>query len=191
MAAAKGPKTRDSPQIPRAMGRRPATVVMVVRSTGRKRRSPEIRTASLAGAPRARSLLVKSIKTRELLTTTPAGVVVNNSLVLIDFTNKERARGAPAKEAVLISGERRFRPVLLTTITTVAGLLPMALGIWGESLVFGPFAAAIVAGLSVSSLLTLFVVPSLYVSLDALRARLSGSERRTSPAGAQAGAGLK
>ena len=120
-----------------------------------------------------------------------AGVVVNNSLVLIDFTNKERARGAPAKEAVLISGERRFRPVLLTTITTVAGLLPMALGIWGESLVFGPFAAAIVAGLSVSSLLTLFVVPSLYVSLDALRARLSGSERRTSPAGAQAGAGLK
>ena len=67
----------------------------------------------------------------------------------------------------------------------------MALGIWGESLVFGPFAAAIVAGLSVSSLLTLFVVPSLYVSLDALRARLRGSERRTAPTGAQAGAGLE
>ena len=107
-----------------------------------------------------------------------AGVVVNNSLVLIDFTNKERARGTSAKEAVRLSGERRFRPVLLTTITTVAGLLPMALGLWGESLVFGPFAAAIVAGLSVASLLTLFVVPTLYVSLEAFKARMAGSLKR-------------
>ena len=104
-----------------------------------------------------------------------AGVVVNNSLVMIDFTNRERARGRPALEAVQISGERRFRPVLLTTITTVAGLLPMALGLWGESLVFGPFAAAIVAGLSVASLLTLFVVPSLYISLETLKDRLRGA----------------
>ena len=90
---------------------------------------------------------------------------------------RERARGTPALEAVLISGERRFRPVLLTTITTVAGLLPMALGLWGESLVFGPFAAAIVAGLSVSSLLTLFVVPSLYISLETFKDRF----RKTAP----------
>ena len=108
-----------------------------------------------------------------------AGVVVNNSLVLIDFTNKERARGTPAKEAVKISGQRRFRPVLLTTVTTVAGLLPMALGLWGESMVFGPFAAAIVAGLSVSSLLTLFVVPALYVSLEKFKARVARSFKRS------------
>ena len=98
-----------------------------------------------------------------------AGIVVNDSLVLIDFVNKERERGTPALEAVLIAGRRRFRAVLLTTVTTVAGLLPMAMGISGVSTVFGPFAAAIVAGLCVASLLTLFAVPSLYLSIDSLR----------------------
>ena len=100
-----------------------------------------------------------------------AGIVVNDSLVLIDFVNKERARGTPALEAVLIAGHRRFRAVLLTTVTTVAGLLPMAMGLSGVSTVFGPFAAAIVAGLCVASLLTLFAVPALYLSLDSLRAK--------------------
>ncbi len=98
-----------------------------------------------------------------------AGIVVNDSLVLIDFVNKERERGTPAVEAVLIAGRRRFRAVLLTTVTTVAGLLPMAMGISGVSTVFGPFAAAIVAGLCVASLLTLFAVPSLYLSVEGMR----------------------
>jgi HAE1 family hydrophobic/amphiphilic exporter-1 len=98
-----------------------------------------------------------------------AGIVVNDSLVLIDFVNKERERGTPALDAVLIAGHRRFRAVLLTTVTTVAGLLPMAMGLSGVSTVFGPFAAAIVAGLCVASLLTLFAVPALYLSIDTLR----------------------
>ena len=98
-----------------------------------------------------------------------AGIVVNDSLVLIDFVNKERERGTSALDAVLIAGHRRFRAVLLTTVTTVAGLLPMAMGLSGVSTVFGPFAAAIVAGLCVASLLTLFAVPALYLSIDALR----------------------
>ena len=89
--------------------------------------------------------------------------------MLIDFVNKERERGTPAVEAVLIAGRRRFRAVLLTTVTTVAGLLPMAMGISGVSTVFGPFAAAIVAGLCVASLLTLFAVPSLYLSVEGMR----------------------
>jgi multidrug efflux pump subunit AcrB len=101
-----------------------------------------------------------------------AGVVVNDSLVLIDFINKERARGTPALQAVYIAGQRRFRAVLLTTLTTVAGLLPMAMGLSGVSTVFGPFAAAIVVGLSVSSMLTLFAVPSLYLILEDLRLRV-------------------
>ncbi len=101
-----------------------------------------------------------------------AGVVVNDSLVLIDFINKERARGTPTLEATYVAGQRRFRAVLLTTLTTVAGLLPMAMGLSGVSTVFGPFAAAIVVGLSVSSLLTLFAVPALYLGLEDLRIRI-------------------
>ena len=97
-----------------------------------------------------------------------AGVVVNDSLVLIDFINKERERGTALRDAVISGGRRRFRAVLLTTVTTVAGLLPMALGLSGVSKVFGPFAAVIVSGLSLASLLTLFVVPTLYVSAASL-----------------------
>ncbi len=108
-----------------------------------------------------------------------AGIVVNDSLVLIDFVNQERARGTSPAEAVFIAGKRRFRPILLTTLTTVAGLAPMALGMGGKSPVFAPFATAIVFGLAAASLLTLFVVPSLYMAVEDLRARLGRS-----PAGA-------
>jgi HAE1 family hydrophobic/amphiphilic exporter-1 len=95
-----------------------------------------------------------------------AGIVVNDSLVLMDFVNRERARGTPVRDAVRIASSRRFRPILLTTVTTIAGLLPMSLGIPAKSSVFGPFATAIVFGLSVASLLTLFVVPAFYLTLE-------------------------
>jgi multidrug efflux pump subunit AcrB len=101
-----------------------------------------------------------------------AGIVVNDSLVLIDFVNQERARGTPALEAVRLASRRRFRPIMLTTLTTVVGLLPMALGFGGKSPVFAPFATAIVFGLMAASLLTLFVVPSLYLGIEDLKARL-------------------
>ncbi len=97
-----------------------------------------------------------------------AGIVVNDSLVLIDFVNRERRRGTPAFEAVRLASYKRFRPILLTTVTTVTGLAPMALGISGYSRVFAPFATAIVFGLSVASLLTLFLVPTLYLGVDDL-----------------------
>ena len=75
-------------------------------------------------------------------------------------------RGVEAWDAVRSASRKRFRPILLTTVTTITGLTPMALGLSGYSKVFGPFAAAIVFGLAVASLLTLFVVPSLYLALD-------------------------
>jgi HAE1 family hydrophobic/amphiphilic exporter-1 len=106
-----------------------------------------------------------------------AGVVVNDSLVLIDFVNRERERGTPPERAVLLAGQKRFRAVLLTTLTTVAGLLPMATGISGVSVVFGPFAAAIVVGLSVASGLTLFVVPTLYLGAENLKVGLARRRR--------------
>jgi HAE1 family hydrophobic/amphiphilic exporter-1 len=101
-----------------------------------------------------------------------AGIVVNDSLVLIDFVNREHGRGTPPLEAVRLASRKRFRPILLTTVTTVTGLTPMALGLTGYSRVFGPFATAIVFGLSMASLLTLFVVPTLYLSLEDLKAGL-------------------
>ena len=117
-----------------------------------------------------------------------AGIVVNDSLVLIDFINHERARGASAVDAIRSASGKRFRPILLTTVTTVAGLLPMALGVTGKSVVYGPFAASIVFGLSVASVLTLFLVPALYLGLDNardyVRGRLAGSDPR--PDSAQA-----
>jgi HAE1 family hydrophobic/amphiphilic exporter-1 len=108
-----------------------------------------------------------------------AGIVVNDSLVLMDFVNRERARGTPVYESVRIASARRFRPIVLTTITTIVGLLPMSLGVPAKSSVFGPFATAIVFGLSVASLLTLFVVPAFYLVLeDGMRAlrRRRGAE---------------
>jgi HAE1 family hydrophobic/amphiphilic exporter-1 len=115
-----------------------------------------------------------------------AGIVVNDSLVLIDFINKERARGTSAIDAITTASGKRFRPILLTTVTTVAGLLPMALGVSGKSVVYGPFAAAIVFGLSVASILTLFLVPSLYLSLEkaseSMRARLVSPKPKSDPA---------
>ena len=95
-----------------------------------------------------------------------AGIVVNDSLVLIDFINKERERGLPAVDAVMSGCEKRFRPIFLTTVTTIMGLAPMAIGLSGYSTVFSPFAASIVFGLGVASLLTLYVVPMLYLLLD-------------------------
>lgn len=117
-----------------------------------------------------------------------AGIVVNDSLVLMDFVNREREAGTPILAAVRQASARRFRPILLTTLTTIAGLLPMSLGLTGKSLVFGPFATAIVFGLGVASLLTLFVVPALYLSIEDVRRRWARPRAEAGlPAGVVAG----
>ena len=95
-----------------------------------------------------------------------AGIVVNDSIVLIDFINKRRSNGAGRWRAVLKGGALRLRPVLLTSITTIAGLLPMALGIGGGSEVWAPLANTIVWGLSSATFMTLFLVPALYAIAD-------------------------
>ncbi len=102
------------------------------------------------------------------------GVVVNDSLVMVDFINRAREKGMPLLEAVRQSGVRRFRPILLTTLTTVVALLPMALGMQGSSKTYGPFAASIAFGLFVAMVGTLFVVPLAYTSLIVGQERLTG-----------------
>ena len=91
-----------------------------------------------------------------------AGIVVNNSIVLIDFTNQLRSEGLDKFKAVMESCSVRLRPILMTTSTTVLGLLPMALS-WGEgSELRVPLAITIIGGLITSTLLTLVLVPVLY-----------------------------
>ncbi len=94
-----------------------------------------------------------------------AGIAVNDAIVLISFINNLRAEGVPVKEAVIQAGRLRLRPILLTSITTIAGLTPMAIGLGGMSLTWAPLANTIVWGLTVSTMLTIFIIPAAYTIL--------------------------
>jgi HAE1 family hydrophobic/amphiphilic exporter-1 len=95
-----------------------------------------------------------------------AGIVVNNAIVLIDYTNQLRQHGYSKRRALLEAGEVRLRPILMTTLTTVLGLIPMALS-WGEGAeVRAPMAITVMGGLSFSTLLTLVLIPVVYEYVD-------------------------
>ena len=98
-----------------------------------------------------------------------AGIVVNDSIVLVEFINRLRAAGIDKWRAIITAGRTRLRPILLTSITTVCGLLPMALGVGGKSAIWMPMASTVVWGLSVATLLTLFVIPAFYAISDDIR----------------------
>ena len=95
-----------------------------------------------------------------------AGIVVNNAIVLVDYINYLRRNGMSKVEAVIEAGSVRLRPILMTTLTTVLGLLPMAIGIGEGSEVRAPMAITVIAGLLTSTVLTLIFVPTLYTVLD-------------------------
>ncbi len=113
-----------------------------------------------------------------------AGVVVNNAIVLLDFVQQARARGVEKTQAVIDSGAIRMRPVLLTAVTTVLGLIPLTLGInldffkgtitfgGDSSQWWGPMGVAVIFGLTVATVLTLVIVPVTYHSLDSLSGAL-------------------
>jgi len=91
-----------------------------------------------------------------------AGIVVNNAIVLIDYTRQLRDRGLPVRAALVEAGEVRLRPIVMTTLTTVLGLLPMAFG-WGEGAeIRTPMAITVIGGLTFSTLLTLIFIPVAY-----------------------------
>jgi len=90
------------------------------------------------------------------------GIAVNSAIVLIDTANGGRRQGMGALHAAVFAARRRVVPILITTSTTIGGLLSLALGLGGKSLIWGPVASAIVWGLTVSTGLTLFVIPLLY-----------------------------
>ncbi|MBU0934366.1 MAG: efflux RND transporter permease subunit, partial [Spirochaetes bacterium] len=91
-----------------------------------------------------------------------AGIAVNDAIVLISFVNELRAEGKSVAEAVTTAATTRLRPILLTSLTTIAGLLPTALGLGGVSVVWGPMASTILFGLVFSTLTALIIIPMLY-----------------------------
>jgi multidrug efflux pump subunit AcrB len=95
-----------------------------------------------------------------------AGIVVNNAIVLVDYINQLRRRGMQKIEAILLAGRVRLRPILMTTLTTVLGLLPMALGLGDGAEIRTPMAVTVIVGLTTSTLLTLVVIPTVYSVLD-------------------------
>ena len=98
------------------------------------------------------------------------GIVVNNAIVLVDYTNVLRQRGLPTREAVCTAGQVRLRPILMTTATTILGLFPMALGLGDGAEIRTPMALAVIFGLITSTALTLLVIPTLYLIVDRLLA---------------------
>lgn len=95
-----------------------------------------------------------------------AGIVVNNAIVLVDYVNTLRARGLSRQDAIVTAGSVRLRPILMTTATTVLGLLPLALGLGDGAELRTPMAVAVIAGLVTSTGLTLLVIPSIYELVD-------------------------
>ena len=94
------------------------------------------------------------------------GIVVSNGVLLVDYTNVLRRRGVVLREAVVLAARTRLRPILMTSLATVFGLLPMAIG-WGTGgETNAPLARAVIGGLSVSTMLTLFLIPTLYLTLE-------------------------
>jgi CzcA family heavy metal efflux pump len=111
------------------------------------------------------------------------GIVVSNSILLVEFADRKMEEGLSAFEAAVASGRVRIRPILMTSIATVLGLLPMAfqLGTGGEANL--PLARAVIGGLCVSTFLTLFIVPALYVTAKELFPPAPRLEAGTAPEG--------
>ncbi len=90
------------------------------------------------------------------------GIVLNNAILLIDRTNQLRNEGCTVQEALVEAGKNRIRPILMTTLTTVGGMLPLALASGGSGNYQAPMATAIIAGLSFATLITLLLIPAVY-----------------------------
>lgn len=94
------------------------------------------------------------------------GIVVNNAIVLVDRVNSLREEGLGKRDAIILGANQRLRPILMTTLTTVLGLLPMAIGLGEASELRTPMAVTVIGGLSFSTLLTLVVIPVVYDLVD-------------------------
>lgn len=94
------------------------------------------------------------------------GVVVNNAILLVDFILQQKRAGADTYEAIEVSVQNRFRPIMITAITTIMGMLPIALGLGEGQEMVAPMGIVVIGGLATSTLLTLFIIPIVYSYLD-------------------------
>jgi len=97
------------------------------------------------------------------------GIVVNNSIILVDYTNTLRKKGLPREEAVVEGGRVRLRPILMTALTTILGLVPLAIGFGKGAELRSPLALTVIGGLTTSTLMTLIVTPVVYSLLEDLK----------------------
>ena len=95
-----------------------------------------------------------------------AGIVVNNAIVLIDAINQARERGLEKVAAIVEAGRTRLRPIMITSVSTVLGLLPMAIGLGEGAEIRRPMAITVIGGIIVATFLTLVIIPVLYAALD-------------------------
>ncbi len=108
-----------------------------------------------------------------------AGIVVNNAIVLLDAVNQARERGLTRHDALVLAGRTRLRPILITSVSTILGLLPMAIGIGEGAEVRRPMAITVIGGMLVATVLTLIIIPVLYTLLD--RKRLQRDDSAPAP----------
>ncbi len=101
------------------------------------------------------------------------GIAVNDSIILVDSINKNKQAGLDLRNAILDAGQKRFRPIIMTSLTTILALLPLTFGFGESASLRSPMAIAVIGGLVTSTLLTLIVIPCFYESIELLRARLS------------------
>jgi HAE1 family hydrophobic/amphiphilic exporter-1 len=101
-----------------------------------------------------------------------AGIVVKNGIVLVDYINTLRRRGMSRREAILRAGPIRLRPVLMTALTAIFGMVPLALGFGEGGELLSPLAVGVIGGLTVATFLTLVVVPVMYTLVEDLAEKL-------------------
>ena len=101
------------------------------------------------------------------------GIAVNDSIILVDAINQLKRSGMVVKEAVIEAGQRRIRPIVMTSLTTILALLPLTFGFGEGAALRAPMALAVIGGLFTSTILTLVVIPCVYMKLDRLTRRTS------------------
>jgi HAE1 family hydrophobic/amphiphilic exporter-1 len=109
------------------------------------------------------------------------GIVKKNAIMMVDFALERRAQGLSAQEAIREAALVRFRPIMMTTFAALFGTLPIALGSGAGSELRQPLGIAVVGGLAVSQILTLFITPVVYIYLDKIDTYLKGKPRESAP----------
>ncbi|MBX2970411.1 MAG: efflux RND transporter permease subunit [Cyclobacteriaceae bacterium] len=105
------------------------------------------------------------------------GIAVNNSIMIVDCINQNKENGMPLREAILDAAERRLRPIMMTTLSTILGLLPLTLGFGESAALRSPIAIAVIGGMVTSTLLTLIIIPCYYESIENIVSWISGKKK--------------